>query len=285
MRTKLAVPLLASILIMGTLGVSNFPITYATHDNTGGSCAPPLICDADHDGFLSTLIGGTDCNDNDDTIFLGAPETIGDGIDQDCDGSDLTITGALENTISEIDALVASGDLTEKDAKKLKKNLEKAISELENDNLDKALNQMDKFANDTQKLIDKGILDGTAGQSLIDDVTVIEDNLTNPSIDPTDGDAGSTITITDPQGRIQTGDKAFFYLEGTDPADAHFHGGESSVSSDGTTITHIVPSSLQVRGQEYLVFVAPTAVDDGRFADIAFFVTTGGPTCPPDCGF
>jgi hypothetical protein len=36
-----------------------------------------------------------DCNDGDDTIYLGAPEICGDGIDQDCDGSDL----ACANTV------------------------------------------------------------------------------------------------------------------------------------------------------------------------------------------
>ena len=45
--------------------------------------------DADGDGFDDVAAGGADCDDTDPTIFPGAPEVADDGIDQDCDGSDL----------------------------------------------------------------------------------------------------------------------------------------------------------------------------------------------------
>ena len=50
-------------------------------------CLPdPNDVDDDGDGFTENE---GDCNDSDRTIFPGAIEICGDGIDQDCDGSDL----------------------------------------------------------------------------------------------------------------------------------------------------------------------------------------------------
>jgi hypothetical protein len=46
--------------------------------------------DADNDTYLSALCeGGNDCNDSNPAINPGAAEVCGDGIDQDCSGSDL----------------------------------------------------------------------------------------------------------------------------------------------------------------------------------------------------
>jgi len=48
----------------------------------GGQAVTPI--DADHDGYTTEI----DCNDGDSTINPGATEVCGDGIDQDCSGSD-----------------------------------------------------------------------------------------------------------------------------------------------------------------------------------------------------
>ena len=51
---------------------------------------PPPSPDVDNDSF--TVADG-DCNDNDPTIYPGAVEIVDDGIDQDCNGSDLVTPG------------------------------------------------------------------------------------------------------------------------------------------------------------------------------------------------
>jgi hypothetical protein len=66
------------------------------------SLIPRTAADMDSDGYTTFgLNGALDCNDYDPNIYPatylgpGAPETLGDGIDQDCSGFDLTITVTL----------------------------------------------------------------------------------------------------------------------------------------------------------------------------------------------
>lgn len=44
--------------------------------------------DLDHDGYISSTLGGPDCNDTDPALHPGATDVPHDGIDQDCSGKD-----------------------------------------------------------------------------------------------------------------------------------------------------------------------------------------------------
>lgn len=64
---------------------------------SGGSGCP----DADGDGYDAADCGGSDCDDAAPNINLGAAEICGDGIDQDCSGTDLSCGSSMNITKSE----------------------------------------------------------------------------------------------------------------------------------------------------------------------------------------
>ncbi|HXV59338.1 MAG TPA: MopE-related protein [Vicinamibacteria bacterium] len=80
----------------------------------------PVCTDADGDGFFAEIegCGTTDCRDSDPSVFPGAPEVCGDGIDNDCDGlidegcasPDLTISSVDYPVIAHGGNLVIAGD-------------------------------------------------------------------------------------------------------------------------------------------------------------------------------
>ncbi|MEC7984479.1 MAG: MopE-related protein, partial [Myxococcota bacterium] len=67
-----------------------------THPGAAENESDPTLCmtDADEDGYgdqsppNTAVVSGSDCDDSDATINPGMQDSIGDGIDQDCDGTD-----------------------------------------------------------------------------------------------------------------------------------------------------------------------------------------------------
>ncbi|SHJ08671.1 Por secretion system C-terminal sorting domain-containing protein, partial [Algibacter luteus] len=65
------------------LGVDNDSDGYFGSQLTATQCTNP-------GGYSTTAPTINDCDDNDNTVYPGATEVPNDGIDQDCNGSDLT---------------------------------------------------------------------------------------------------------------------------------------------------------------------------------------------------
>jgi hypothetical protein len=67
-------------------GAADLPVGSSTGPDAGGQAIVyyGLVTDEDGDGFAATL----DCDDADASVNPGATEIPGDGVDQDCDGSD-----------------------------------------------------------------------------------------------------------------------------------------------------------------------------------------------------
>ncbi len=85
MNSKFLIPALAALLLAGAALAD---IWYEDLDADGwGNCNVFVDSPTQPAGSWSTQCG--DCDESDHTIYPGAPEIVGDGIDQDCDGGEL----------------------------------------------------------------------------------------------------------------------------------------------------------------------------------------------------
>ena len=92
-----------------------------------------------------------------------------------------------------------------------------------------------------------------------------------PWIVPTSGAPGSAFTIYDPEGRMQAGDVAVFYVEATDPV-LGSPAINVVVSADGTQLTGNVNPGAAPQTPHF-VTVRPAIDWPARFNDFAFIVT------------
>src|SRR5690242_7788474 len=82
--------------------------TTCLHARADGTCIRPSPDDEDGDGFVK----GQDCDDHDPHTYPGAPEGLCDGVDEDCNGSDLCPRDA------DHDGFSAPGDCDDNDPKR-----------------------------------------------------------------------------------------------------------------------------------------------------------------------
>lgn len=84
--TYLCQPLFSLVLLPGCYLFASAEIKETCEDLPAGcEGAAPSVEDLDGDGMTEAE---GDCDDGDPSIFLGAPDAVGDGVDNDCDGLD-----------------------------------------------------------------------------------------------------------------------------------------------------------------------------------------------------
>ena len=91
-------PLLLVVALLACRGGGKAPVSGV--DTGAGADSGSGLVDADGDGYAAAPDGddGDDCDDANVLVHPGATETCGDGVDQDCDGTELGCTGTMPAT-------------------------------------------------------------------------------------------------------------------------------------------------------------------------------------------
>lgn len=157
--------------LFGDVLISKFIVTADPDAIIIGSLTFNL--DSDGDGFSPPA----DCDDTNSTIFPGASEIIGDGIDQDCNGADKTSLDAIDEVIAKVETLVNDGAINNGNGNALILKLENAANKIDNGNTNAAANQLNAFINQINDFVDSGKLTSQQGQDLVDAIQAIIDSL------------------------------------------------------------------------------------------------------------
>jgi hypothetical protein len=190
--------------------------------------------DTDTDGFSSFL----DCDDTDGTIFPGAPEIIGDGIDQDCDGQDAQdggngggdhgdVLNAIENSkqmlLDEIgsskqmllDEIGSSKQMLSNEINSMDSSLSNQISQMSNhisgkiDSLQSGIfNQLTQMNNILNNMFSELGRTGVNVDEInsnvrdnVDDLQLIKDQITQLQLQTGDGAQKIDISISEADGK------------------------------------------------------------------------------------